>query len=256
MANDTKELSEKLFQAHNNHQLLPNVSRQTNIDMSHAYEIQAAYVKDRLHKDHIAGFKAGLTNAESQAQFHINRPIFGVLLKSGNFSNKEVIPLSDFHDLLVETELGFITKKAIKQPVNSASELKAYIAQVVPVIELPDVGFEHKPITAPDLVAANTASTGYIVRTDINWYGEDINAITVSLMRNGLIVNQGQGVDAMGDQWEALRWLVNQVLAHGWTIEKDNLLITGALGGVVPAKQGVYKAQFNDGACIEFTFKE
>ncbi len=254
-ANSTKELCTKLVNAHANHELIPNLSRSTNIDMSQAYEIQAAYVQNRLVKDKIAGFKAGLTNPDSQAQFGIKRPIFGVLFKSGDFSLKKEIPLTSFHHLIVETELGFITKKPIKQTVNSAAELKAYIGQVVPVIELPDVGFAHDVISAPDLVAANTASTGYIIRSDINWYGEDVNAITVSLMHDGAIVNQGQGIDAMGDQWEALRWLVNQVIAHGWTIEKDNLLITGALGGVVPAKPGIYKAQFNDGASIEFNFK-
>ncbi len=253
--NSTYVLSAKLVHAHENHERLPNLSRETNIDMSHAYEIQAAYVKERLRNDSVAGFKAGLTNPDSQAQFAINRPIFGVLFKSGDLSTKKVIPLAQYHQLIVETELGFITKKPIRETVNSAAELKAYISQVVPVIEMPDVGFVHKVVNAPDLVAANTASTAYIIQPDINWYGEDINAITVSLMHDGVIVNQGQGIDAMGDQWEALRWLVNQVLAHGWTIEKGNLLITGALGGVVPAKPGMYKAQFNDGASIEFNFK-
>ncbi len=248
-------LSKRLIEAQAKGEPLPCLARYANIDMAGAYEIQAAFVKHRLTKDKIAGFKAGLTNTESQLLLGINRPIFGVLFKSGDFTQNPVISLSQYHHLMVETELGFITKKPIKHTVNSASELKTYISQVLPVIELPDIGFAHEGITAPDLVAANTGVASYIISPAINWYGEDINGITVSLKHNGVIVNQGQGIDAMGDQWEALRWLVNQVIAHGWTIEKDNLLITGALGQMVKGKAGEYHAQFNDGASITFTLK-
>lgn len=247
-------LSLKLLQAYENNEPIPNLGHESSIDMSSAYEIQAAYVKLRLTKDAVAGFKAGLTNSESQASFGINRPIFGVLLKSGNFSNMPTISLKKYHHLMVETEIGFITKKPIKQTVNSVTELKSYIGQVVPVIELPDVGFAMRSFTAPELIAGNTGSTGYIIHQGIDLYNEDINSLTVSLLYNDVIVNQGQGEDAMGDQWEALRWLVNQVIAHGWTIEKDNLLITGALGDIISAKPGTYRAQFNDGAQIEFNF--
>jgi 2-keto-4-pentenoate hydratase len=248
------ELSARLMRAYEKGEPIPNLSREASIDMSSAYQIQAAYVKKRLTKDAVAGFKAGLTNSDAQAHFGINRPIFGVLLKSGDFSHLKEIPLKKYHYLMVETELGFITKKPITQTVNSISELKGYIGEVVPVIEIPDVGFALSPITAPDLVAGNTGSTGYIIHRGINWYGDNINSLTVSLIHDGVIVNQGQGEDAMGDQWEALRWLVNQVIAHGWSIEKGNLLITGALGEMVPAKSGLYRAQFDDGAAIEFTF--
>ncbi len=247
-------LSKRLLEAYEKGEPIPNLSRDYTIDMSSAYQIQAAFVKARLVKDKVAGFKAGLTNSEAQAHFGITRPIFGVLFKSGNFSNKPVISLAKYNFMMVETEIGFITKKPIKQNVNSIAELKSYIGQVVPVIELPDVGFALQPITAPDLVAGNTGSKAYIIHDEINWYAEDINSLTVSLLHDGKIVNQGQGEDAMGDQWEALRWLVNQVLAHGWIIEKDNLLITGALGEMVEAKPGVYRAQFNDVDMIEFKF--
>jgi 2-keto-4-pentenoate hydratase len=48
----------------------------------------------------------------------------------------------------------------------------------------------------------------------------------------------------MGDQWEALRWLVNTVLAEGYAIEPGQLLMTGALGGAHPASPGRYRAEF------------
>ncbi len=247
-------LARQLLEAHENSQPIPTFSTHTQLDMSSAYAVQAAYVRERLVNDKIAGFKAGLTCLEAQTRMGVNRAIIGVLLKSGNVSNQPIISLRNYRQLIVETELGFITNRSIRKTVASIPELQSYIGQIVPVIELPDLGFEKMPIHATDLVAANAAAAAFIYGKDMNWLGQDINSITVSLSHNGKIVNQGQGDDAFGDQWEALRWLVNQVIANGWSIEKGNILITGALGEMVTAEPGVYRAQFNDEAVLTFEF--
>jgi 2-keto-4-pentenoate hydratase len=245
-------LARQLLEAHKYSQPIPTFSAHTQLDMSSAYAVQAAYVRGRLATDKIAGFKAGLTCLEAQTHMGVNRAIIGVLFKSGDVSNQPIISLKNYRQLIVETELGFITNKPIRRTVMSIPELQSYIEQIVPVIELPDLGFEKAPIHATDLVAANAAAAAFIYRNDINWLGQDINSITVSLSHNGKIVNQGQGEDAFGDQWEALRWLVNQVIANGWSIEKGSILITGALGEMVTAEPGVYRAQFNNEAVLTF----
>lgn len=248
----TDVLAGRLLQAHEKGQPIPTLSQETQLDMSSAYAVQAAYVRARLAHDKIAGFKAGLTCLEAQSHMGVNRSIIGVLLKSGDVSNEPTISIKKFGKLIVETELGFITKKPIRKSVSSIAELQSYIGQVVPVVELPNLSFEKNPIHATDLVAANAVAAAFIYGKENNWLGQDINSITVSLSHNGKIVNQGQGEDAFGDQWEALRWLVNQVIANGWSIEKGNLLITGALGEMVTAEPGVYRAQFNDEAVLTF----
>lgn len=245
-------LARQLLEAHEKSQPIPTFSAHTQLDMSSAYAVQAAYVRGRLAHDKIAGFKAGLTCLEAQTHMGVNRAIIGVLFKSGDVSNQPIIPLNNYRQLIVETELGFITNRPIRKTVTSIHELQSYVEQIVPVIELPDLGFEKTPIHATDLVAANAAAAAFIYRKDINWLGQDINSFTVSLSHNGKIVNQGHGEDAFGDQWEALRWLVNQVVANGWSIEKGNILITGALGEMVTAEPGIYRAQFNDEAVLTF----
>jgi len=245
-------LAKQLLEAHENGRPIPTLSARQQLDMSSAYSVQAAYVRARLTTDKMAGFKAGLTCLEAQSRMGVNRPIIGVLLKSGDVSGQPTISLKKYGQLIVETELGFITKRPIQKSVSSISELQSYIEKIVPVVELPDLDFEKTPIQVTDLIAANAAAASFIYSQDINWLGQDINSITVSLSHNGKIVNQGQGEDAFGDQWEALRWLVNQVIANGWSIDKGSLLITGALGEMVTAEPGVYRAQFNDEAVLTF----
>lgn len=249
----TEDLAKQLFEAREQKRPIPTLSQEAHLDMSHAYAVQAAYIRACLVKDKIAGFKAGLTSQEAQAYMGVNRAVIGVLLKSGDLSHQSTISLKNYGQLIVETELGFIVDRPIKKSVASIAELQSYIGQIVPVIELPDLGFEKSPVLATDLVAANAAAAAFIYRKDINWLGQDLNSMSVSLSLDGKILNQGHGEDAFGDQWEALRWLVNQVIANGWTIEKGHLLITGALGEMIIAQPGQYRAQYNNEAVLTFS---
>ncbi len=251
-ASDIDVMAGKVYQAFEEQKPLPNLSLSHKMDMSAAYEVQRAYVRSRLNKDKIAGFKAGLTSDDAQARFNINRPIFGVLFSEGATKKHATFSLSKMNGLMIEAELGYIVKEKIHKKVNSIAELKNYISQIVPVIELPEVTFASKPVDGMDLVAANGGASYFLPDMDSSWLGQDVNSISVSVMYNNQIILQGQGKDALGDQWEALRWLVNQVLSHGWVIEKDNILITGALGGMTTAKVGEYKIQYNKGSAIEF----
>lgn len=250
---ESRPFVNELLKARQNQLLTPNFSEYGEMTMSDAYAVQVTFVKDQLKTDEITGFKAGLTSQKAQELIGINRAVFGVLLKSGDLSHTPSFSLNRFHQLTIETELGFITNRPIRHVVHSVEELKQYIGRVVPVIEMPDLGFKLGTFNIVDLVASNTAFAGYIVGSNTNWINEDINLLSVTLFHDGKIINQGQGKDALGDQWEALRWLVNQVVSHGWTIEKGHIFITGALGEIVPARPGVYRAQFNNEATIEFT---
>ena len=80
----------------------------------------------------------------------------------------------------------------------------------------------------------------------------DLNAVEVTLSRDGETVNTGKGTDALGDQWQAALWLVNTTLEHGWTIEPGQLIITGALGNMIPGKSGRYIADYGDMGTIAF----
>ena len=59
----------------------------------------------------------------------------------------------------------------------------------------------------------------------------------------------------MGDQWEALMWLVRQRLQQGFEVKRDDLLITGALGKVVEAERGRYVADFGKLGRVTFSMR-
>jgi 2-keto-4-pentenoate hydratase len=248
------ELADQLWQSHRNNQRIPVVSStHPELSVEQAYIVQAHYVKKRLAGEKPAGFKAGLTSAAGQKKFHLNQALAGVLFATGDLRATESIQLSQFKRLMLETELGFEIGTAITGSIANTAALKPYINTVFPVIELPDIGFVAKP-TGVDIIAANVGAAAFIKgRPFINWTELDLNALKVTLTRNGKTVNVGQSNDALGNQWEAALWLVNTIVAQGWTLEPGQFFITGALGKMIKAQAGDYKADFGPLGEISFS---
>jgi 2-keto-4-pentenoate hydratase len=79
--------------------------------------------------------------------------------------------------------------------------------------------------------------------------------VTISLSLDGQEVNSGKGTDALGDQWNAALWLINTMIEQGWTMEPGHVVITGALGNMIPGKPGKYLADYGDFGKIVFEIK-
>jgi 2-keto-4-pentenoate hydratase len=257
------ELAEQLLQSHHNNQLIPLVSSMSpHLSLEQAYIVQGYYVSVRKkgRNDKPAGFKAGLTSPAVQKKFNVNQALAGVLFTSGDLSASTSIKLSQFQRLMLETEIGFEIGKAITGVIANKAELKQYIKTVFPVIELPDVGFAGKP-TAVDIIAANVGSAAFIKGkpikpiTTTSIADLDLNALQVSLTRDGEVVNIGIGNDALGDQWQAALWLVNSLVGRGWILAPGQFIITGAMGKMIKAEVGDYKADFGELGQISFSIR-
>ena len=256
-ASDTNEGAVIILEAERGNKPLPVLTQKyPELSIEAAYDVQAEYVRFKLGGDKIAGYKAGLTSKAAQEKFGVDTPVSGVLFSSGMHGSDAVIVTSKFRGLMIETEIGFVVGKPIKEKIPDVARLKVHIAAVLPVIELPETGFaDMKKIKAEDIVAANVGSAVFITgaRRPLDDAGPD--GITVKLTSSGETLNQGKGSDALGGQWEALLWLVNSAIENDWQIEEGNILITGALGKVVPAKPGRYEAQFGELGNVSFEIK-
>jgi len=247
-------LAEILIKAHHKGQKIPVLSIQyPALDVKTAYQVQNAYVKQRLTKDSIAGFKAGLTTEVSWKRFGLKGPAAGVLFASGKRKTDSIIDQTTFKTLMMEIEIGFVIGKSIHLPLKDTAELKDHTWEVVPVIELPELGFiDMQKLKGPDIIAANIGSAQFIVGEKQKINNLDLNALQVTLKRNGEVINRGKGTDALTGQWKAALWLVNTMVKQGWKIEPGHIIITGALGRMVPGKPGNYIADYGPLGTITF----
>jgi len=251
------KLADVLIDAHQENRSIPLLSSQyPELDLAGAYRVQKAYVLKRLEGDQIAGFKAGLTSRGSQQRFGVDSPLGGVLLSSGRHSDEAMIDGAMFQQPMIETEIGFVLGQAITRPLGEVPELHEKIRAVAPVIELPDLGFaDMEHLKAVDIVAANVSAFQFIVGRKRGLEGMDLNNINAVLRLEGEEVNRGEGRDAMGDQWRAALWLVNTMVELGWRMEPGQIIITGALGNMIPGKPGAYVADFGALGQISFVIE-
>jgi 2-keto-4-pentenoate hydratase len=157
---------------------------------------------------------------------------------------------------MIETEIGFIMGKPITHQIKDVAELRGYVRAIMPVIELPDLGYEDlKKLKAVDIIASNVSATQFIAGEEKRLNGLNLNDLTVALSLDGQVVNQGKESDALGDQWEAALWLVNFVINQGWKIEPGQILITGVLGKMLPGRPGNYVADYGSLGKIQFEIR-
>ena len=246
-----------LFDAYARKQPIPVLSAMMpNLDAKVAHDIQKAYLLKRLENDKIGGFKAGLTTPATQERFGVTSPVAGILFASGKLADGVSVDSAQFRGLMLEIEIGFILGEAITQPVKDATELQKKVRGVFPAIELPDMGFaDMKQLKGVDIIAANVSAAQFIVGAEQALAGQDLNAVAATLTMNGETVNSGNGSEALGDQWQAALWLVNSIIEQGWTLEPGHVLMTGALGKMIPGKPGKYLADYGDFGKITFEVK-
>jgi 2-keto-4-pentenoate hydratase len=221
-----------------------------------AYKVQKILFEKLIRKgETIAGFKGALTAPAQMQRFGADRPASAPLFKSGfiEAGPSETPELRPFKGMMLEVEWAFRTALPIAAPVKDEAALKKLIAGVHPSIEVPQVYFaDMSKVGFFDIVAAGIGSRLFLVGPSFPADAAGLDQVKVRLDRDGTLVNEGVSTDALGGQWKALLWLVNNTLEQGYTIEAGQYLLTGALGKMIPAEAGTYKADYSFAA---LTFK-
>ena len=58
------------------------------------------------------------------------------------------------------------------------------------------------------------------------------------MTEDGVQVSAGKGSDCLGSPWNALAWLANIAIEYGTVLHAGDVVLSGALGPMVPAKPG------------------
>ncbi|HEY0686003.1 MAG TPA: fumarylacetoacetate hydrolase family protein [Steroidobacter sp.] len=219
------------------HRTLPNIDETLTIES--AYRVQTRSVRAKLQDTRPAGFKAGLTSPPAQARFKTNDAVAGVLFKEGALRSADTVSLRELRGLHIEVEMAMRISAPIEKPLADVTALRAHIDGVAPAIELPNLDYSQpQTLDAIDIVATNVAAAKYIVGEFIPPQQRDPNAVDIRLACNDKEMFTGKGSDSLGDQWRAALFLVNKMLEQGWKIERGQILLTGALGRMLPATTG------------------
>lgn len=218
-----------------------------------AYEVQREFVREKWTAAPPAGFKAGLSTPQAQARFGATQPVMGVLPSQGRLAPGSIVHTSAFPGLTIETEVAMRLGSDITEHVRDRAQLQQHIDGIAPAIELPTL-FYRSPerLGAIDLIATNVSAAAYVLGEFESPAMRDPNAAQPVLECNGTELSRGAAREALGDQWEAARWLVNTALSQGWPLKRGQILLTGTLGKMVPASPGNCSANYGSWGTIDF----
>lgn len=208
-------------------------------DIEAAYRVQTLNIEALVASGRrIVGRKTGLTSPAVQKQLGVDQPDFGVLLDDMDCTGDAEIDSNRLLQPKVEAEIAFVLSRDITAPITEA-EAPQYVSDVYASFEIVDSRIAGWDIRLADTVADNASSGLYVLgdRCD-RASAPDLPGVEMTMTEDGVQVSAGKGSDCLGSPWNALAWLANIAIEYGTVLHAGDVVLSGALGPMVPAKPG------------------
>ena len=208
--------------------------------MEDAYAVQSANTARMLAAGHrLTGRKIGLTSPAVQHQMGVDQPDFGALWADLAFADGDSVPMQRFMQPKVEGEIAFVLGRDVTGAEPGMNDLIAAIDYVVPAFEIVDSAVANWDIRLLDTVADNASAGGYVLGiAPRRLEGVDLRLCGMVLSRNGAEVSTGLGAACLGHPLIAALWLARKMAALGEPLAAGQVVLSGALGPMVPAQAG------------------
>lgn len=234
-------LGDKLYDALTRAQVVePLTLSHPELTIEDAYAIQQRLNARRLAAgERIIGKKIGVTSQAVMNLLGVNQPDFGMLTDAMVYNEGEAIPSDRLIQPKAEGEIAFLLKSDLRGPGVTAADVLAATEGVMACFEIVDSRIRDWKIKIQDTVADN-ASCGVFVLGDrlVDPRDVDLHTCGMVLEKNGDIAVTGAGAATMGSPLTAVAWLANTLGRMGVTLQAGEVILSGALGAMVPVQRG------------------
>lgn len=210
-------------------------------DVDQAYRVQDLVTRAEVeHGRLIVGRKIGLTSEAVQRQLGVDQPDFGVLFADMRCEPGATVELGQLIQPRVEAEVAFVLAEDLDCKQLDEAVVRAAIAHAVPALEIVDSRIADWDIQIVDTVADNASSGLYVLgRQETAVDDLDLAGLPMRMQVNGQTASTGSGRACLGDPLTAVRWLAATCLRLGSPLRAGEVVLSGALGPVVPVASGM-----------------
>lgn len=212
-------------------------------DVATAYAIQTAWTELRLGRgDRIVGRKIGLTSEAIQKQLGVDEPDYGALWASSFYEARGgtvSIPAADFLQPRIEGEIAFRIAKPLRDPGVTPEQVIEAADACALAVEIVDSRIANWRIKLVDTIADNASYGGFTTGPwDAAMLQADLAALKMTIAHNGEHVADGVGAAALGGPARSTAWLANKLIQLGVGLEPGDIVISGGITKMLPAKAG------------------
>lgn len=226
-------------------------------DVDSAYAVQREQLREwRDAGRRPVGAKVGLTSAAVQRQLGVDQPDFGVLLADWAVPDGGEVALATMLQPKVEAEVAFVLGADLPaEQVTSVDVIRA-TDHLLPAIEIADSRIAGWDISIVDTVADNAASGRYVLGTAPRRLADvDLWRCGMVLEHAGEPVSVGAGAACLGNPLHAVAWLAGTLARAGSPLRAGDLVLSGALGPMVPVTPGAgYEARISGLGSVRVCF--
>ncbi|MBA5636402.1 fumarylacetoacetate hydrolase family protein [Duganella sp. LX20W] len=208
--------------------------------LAQAYAVAAVNTEARLAQGaRIVGSKIGLTSLAVQQQLGVDQPDFGVLFDDMEYLDGDAIPAARLLQPKAEVEVAFIVGHTLAGHAPSWAEFVRAIDYALPAIEIVDSAITDWRIKLEDTVADNASCGLYVLGQQPVALGRtSLAEAGMQLYRNGKLVSTGSGAACLGHPLRAAYWLARTMAGLGRPLQAGQVVLSGALGPMVPVAAG------------------
>ncbi|MFC5822933.1 2-keto-4-pentenoate hydratase [Nonomuraea insulae] len=204
----------------------------------------------------LVGRKVGVTNPVLQARFGIDQPDFGMLFADMSYCDGLPIPLERFLQPRAEAEVALVFGRSLEGGPFTVADVIRAVEFALPAIEIADSRIADWDITLADTVADNASAGAFVLgNTPVSLMGLDLRAAGMTMTRGGQEVSTGSGESCLGNPLNAAVWLATRLGRTDHPLRAGDVVLTGALGPVVPVEQGdVFEARIEGLGSVRAVF--
>jgi 2-keto-4-pentenoate hydratase len=205
-----------------------------------------AYVIQTIVRDETSagrrpfGRKIGLTSRAVQQQFGVDQPDFGVLHADMAFGDNEDVPFERLLQPRIEAEVAFVLGRDLGDAPVAVTDVIRATDFVVAAIEIVDSRIADWDISIVDTVADNASSGVFVLGGRPRRLADldDLREARMELTTGDECVSSGRGAACLGHPINAVVWLANELAGRGEPLREGEVILSGALGPLVPAHRG------------------